>query len=225
MSSSQLRIESSRANGALSQGPSTPQGKLRASRNAEKHGMYSGNIVLACESELLYQQKRDEYYRRFQPVDTTETDLVDQLVACQWRLQRIVALETAAINHAVEMQAALIDETYESIDVATRTMLAVKDVEATLTAYRRFEATLARQFHRALEQLRKLQDERGNAADGSVVTAPAAAAPAPGEKQEEEDHGGEPVSGTPPAAQTKTRERTQILPPVAPPGHRETPGS
>jgi hypothetical protein len=43
--SSARRIQASRANGALSKGPTTAEGKLRCARNALKHGLRARTIV------------------------------------------------------------------------------------------------------------------------------------------------------------------------------------
>ena len=96
--SSPSRIAASRANGARSRGPVTAEGKQRSSKNATTHGLASAAIVLTTEDWPNYLQCRETYIRRFQPADDVELDLVEEMVAARWRMQRRWALESAAID-------------------------------------------------------------------------------------------------------------------------------
>jgi hypothetical protein len=44
------QIAASRANGAKSKGPVTPQGKRNSSRNSTRHGIFAATIVLETEN-------------------------------------------------------------------------------------------------------------------------------------------------------------------------------
>jgi hypothetical protein len=161
--SSERRIESSRANGALSRGPITPEGKRRSSRNAEKHGIYSGSVLINGESPELYEEIRLQYFTRFEPADKLEEYLVDQLVACHWRMSRMASMEAATLDHQMDCQQPEIEESFESIDPSTRAAIAFQtltDSTATLANYRRFESALARQFDRTARHLAEWQSKR-----------------------------------------------------------------
>ena len=158
-----LRSLTSAANGAKSQGPTSPEGKAISSRNGEKHGMYSNAVVLHHESEEEFAALRDRYYQRFLPTCEPESDLVDQMIAATWRLRRISAVETAAIDHAMDAQRAEMDTTYKALDPETRTHFAfqkLKKESDAVTGYQRFQAAQIRQYDRAYRNLRLLQTNK-----------------------------------------------------------------
>ena len=157
------RSLTSATNGAQSIGPTSPEGKARSGRNAEKHGMYSSAIVLQNESHEDFAILRDSYYQRFRPADQPETDLVDQMVAATWRQRRLGAIESAAYDHAMDAQRAGLDATYPDLDSATRNFFALKKLDAdsaALNSCQRFQAAQIRQYDRAFRNLRFLQSEK-----------------------------------------------------------------
>src|SRR5437764_489799 len=85
-------------NGARSRGPVTPEGKARTAQNATKHGLTGRTVVLNCEDASAYQQLLSACHEEWQPQTRTELDLVNDIAACRWRLNRILTLETAAID-------------------------------------------------------------------------------------------------------------------------------
>ena len=159
------RSLTSAINGALSHGPTSPEGKARSARNAEKHGIYSSAVLLHHESKEAFDLLQEGYYQRFHPASQPETDLVDQMVAATWRLRRITAVESAAIDHAMEAQRSKLDGTYKVLDPETRTHLAFEKLHldsGAMAAYQRFQAAQIRQYDRAFRNLRTLQ-ARGEA--------------------------------------------------------------
>jgi hypothetical protein len=93
-----LQSETSRANGALSHGPVTPEGKAASSRNATRHGFRAKSVVIAGEDAEDCRQLRISYLARYRPADDVELWFVRQMVAAQWRQLRAEALEVAAFN-------------------------------------------------------------------------------------------------------------------------------
>ena len=90
---SEKRILAARANGALSRGPKTPEGKARSSRNAIRHGLLSKIVVLSHEDPELFGQLFENYAARFNPADEIEMGLVEEMVAANWRARRALAIE------------------------------------------------------------------------------------------------------------------------------------
>ena len=157
------RSLTSAANGAKSTGPTSPEGKARSARNAEKHGIYSSAVVLHHESAEQFTLLQEGYYQRFLPASQPEADLVDQMIAATWRLRRITAVESAAIDHAVDTQRAELDATYQNLAPETRTHFAFEKlhlVSGAIGSYQRFQGAQIRQYDRALKNLRSLQSER-----------------------------------------------------------------
>jgi hypothetical protein len=151
-------------NSTSSTGPTSPEGKARSARNAETHGMYTNAVLLHYESAEDFAALRDDYYRQFSPTGRAESDLVDRMVAATWRLRRLTALESAAMDHAIDAQRASLDATYQNLDPETRAHFAfdrLASENATLHAYSRFQSAQIRLYDRALRGLQSLRGNRG----------------------------------------------------------------
>ena len=154
------RSLTSAVNGALSNGPTSPEGKARSARNGETHGMYSSAVLLHHESQDQFAILRESYYQRFLPASQPESDLVDQMIAATWRLRRIGALESAAVDHAMDSQRAELDVTYSNLQPETRAHFAFEKLHrdsGTMAAYQRFQASQIRIYDRAFRNLQTLQ--------------------------------------------------------------------
>jgi hypothetical protein len=148
-------------NGPKSTGPTSPEGKARSARNAEKHGMYGNAVLLHHESAEEFAALRDDYYRQFAPGTRAESDLVDRMIAATWRLRRLAALESAALDHEMDAQRAELDATYSNLDPETRAHFAFDQLTVagpTLAAYARFQSAQLRQYDRALRNLLILRE-------------------------------------------------------------------
>ena len=148
---------------APSPGPTSPEGKARCSRNAEKHGMYSSAVLLHFESAEAFEELRQSYYVKFAPASQPEFDLVDQMIASTWRLRRLGALEAAAMDHAMDAQRATLDAAYQDLDLETRAHFAFDKLtvdSSTFSTYYRFQAAQTRQYDRAHRNLRLLQSNK-----------------------------------------------------------------
>src|ERR1700678_27132 len=99
--SSKERIESSRANGAKSRGPITPEGKLRSSRNATTHGLLADCVVLNAEDKEGFDDIVQTHRDRFQPADGVEDCIVEEMCISRWRLYRAWVMETRTLEDQI----------------------------------------------------------------------------------------------------------------------------
>ena len=92
--SSNPRAEASRRNGAKSKGPSTAEGKARASKNALKHGLRaSGAILLGDEDEKAFAALEQGLFADLQPEGPLEALLAKRLATAAWRMDRADRIE------------------------------------------------------------------------------------------------------------------------------------
>ena len=89
--STQRRIDSSRANGAKSHGPTTPEGKFISSQNATVHGLAAKTLVLTNESRDRFQSMMQDYIDELQPTSRIAMDLVEQMRNARKRERREMA--------------------------------------------------------------------------------------------------------------------------------------
>lgn len=89
----QEEMDASRANGARSRGPVTPEGKARSSRNSTRHGLLARAILLEGESRDRFNDLVQLLNDALNPESAIEHLLVGKLAASHWRQIRIWNLE------------------------------------------------------------------------------------------------------------------------------------
>ena len=88
-------LSPNQANAQLSTGPKTAEGKAKSSRNALKTGLTGRTMILPKDQAELYEQHVLAYGERFNPEGDRETELVQSIADCRWRLGSIPGLEAA----------------------------------------------------------------------------------------------------------------------------------
>ena len=141
------KAEIARANGALSNGPISAEGKARSALNATRHGLCARTMVLGeAEDGGELAALRAALLGRWQPVDAAEAHLVEELVFAAWRQVRLRAVEDAVLARA---------ERGEAPSPALPSL-------ATLLRYR---GRIERDGRQAVEQLAALRRGRKDLAD------------------------------------------------------------
>jgi len=95
--SSQANLAANRKNAALSTGPSSPEGKAIASRNSLKHGLLASDAVLPEEDTQAFLELLANLQAEHQPVGPLEELLLHHLATAQWRLARLIRIETGLL--------------------------------------------------------------------------------------------------------------------------------
>jgi hypothetical protein len=167
------KSESARTNGAKSHGPKTEAGRQRSSQNALKHGLTAQNLLLPTEDPEEFHQLLNSYLDEFHPHGPIERDLVHDMAAAKWRLQRLAFIETQLYIEAIKDA-----QEYSDDDLNPSESLAQGFQRlAARSAYpflNRIESRLERTYSRALRNLIQLQHLR---------QPPDASPPTPGENQ------------------------------------------
>jgi len=117
-------------NSQYSTGPRTPEGKEISSMNALTHGLTSRQVVMPSEDAEAYRLHVKSFSDEYDPQGATEANLVQSIADSSWRINRVVALEAG-----------------------------VEDCKA-LSNLSMHSQRLARQFEKAVTQLRDLQKIR-----------------------------------------------------------------
>ena len=155
--SSQARIDASRANGAKSRGPVTPEGRARSHMAAVTHGLTSRRVLLGNESEEEFAALRNLLVDHFEPGNPYEADLVEQLVAARWRMDRVSCLETALLEVEIGRREPQIQKEFQGCGPDIRNALAFRalfDESRVLAGLSRYES----RFRRACDKLTKKLD-------------------------------------------------------------------
>ena len=126
-------------------GPNTAAGKKKVSLNAVTHGLSSARLILPGEHSADWDTHRRAVMDTIAPVGAVEKALAEHVASLLWRLQRLTAYETAAIDerqHLEQLSARLLPHP-DTIDRIIR-----------------HEAHLVRQLLQLLRELEARQDAR-----------------------------------------------------------------
>ena len=173
--SSDLKSETSRINGAKSNGPITPEGKSRSSANSRKHGLTSASILIPGESADDLRLLAADYMDRFQPQDGVEADLVEVMIAARWRLRRLLVIEAHQLEVECLRHRKVLDADFYNLEPEDHLAHAFQKLSnngLSLTLILRYETTINRSYNKALEQLQKLQANRPPVPVGSFGNPP-----------------------------------------------------
>jgi hypothetical protein len=142
---SQAHSDAARINGARSHGPVTPEGKARSSRNARTHGLTASRITfLTPEEQEEYDTLLRDYTTRHLPKTPEELDVFNMLLHAAWRLRNLTVAE--AQLYAKAGGDPLLCEDPE--------------IEKRATLLHRYRSETERAYHRHLNQLKSLQNNR-----------------------------------------------------------------
>jgi len=145
--SSLRKILSSRANGAKSGGPATPEGRSRSSTNATRHGLLADCIVLRNESRQSFEDLLAQHIERLAPGDGVEFGMIEEMAAAYWRMRRAWAIEARLFDDSVDK--------LDSPDELARITQAFSDLAASpqLALLHRYETRLHLCYQRGLHNL------------------------------------------------------------------------
>ena len=166
-----------RANGAKSNGPTTEEGKAKSALNSVRHGLLAGTLVLTTESQPKFLAVLNGYIDDYHPEGQTENDLVEEIAAAKWQQMRCWTLAKALVDITMDRMEQEIAAEFREIDSVTRTALAfAKDADqsAALALLNRYAARHGREWHRAVDKLRKIQKERREQSDAPTGHRPLA---------------------------------------------------
>jgi hypothetical protein len=177
---SEKQIQANRRNAAQSTGPNTPEGKARSARNAVRHGLMSREAVLPEEDRKDYRNLLAELEAEYHPSGPTQEFLVREMASAQWRLRRLMRVETGyfrtRIAKARRWETNKDDRREENDhDEDTRLMGIAFDNSAGADPFgslARYQNMLRRAFYKALAALEKMQNEPNLPAAPAAVTAP-----------------------------------------------------
>src|ERR1700674_2664301 len=163
---SELKSETSRANGAKSHGPTTAAGKEASSQNALKHGFTSAKtFILQCESAEEYKEFLAERIAIHQPVTAPEKELVNQMAIARWRIRRFVAAEAVLFDCEMIRNEAAVNKEFATTDADVHIAMAIRslaDESRTLSLMSRYESRHQRTHDKVSDAIRELQKSRAS---------------------------------------------------------------
>jgi hypothetical protein len=154
------QIEANRLNAQKCTGPTTEEGKLRASQNALKTGIYAKAEVLITENHEAYDQLIAAFFEQFAPATPQEACLVDALIRYEWLSRRYMAADTAAWNQ------------WLSHDKDKEPGVAFLRYSGELSRAGRYFTSARKGFSQTLKELKALQAERKSEEAAATTSEP-----------------------------------------------------
>ena len=164
----ELRDLINKHNAQKSTGPTSPAGRQRASMNAFKHGSSGNRMILQAHEHEAYQRLAAELTKDLAPVTEMERQLVQKLIDCHTRLNRIAALDGNILNfgltqnetdtdHGSDQHGSDQSDALETIAAQCRSWIENADSFEKLG---RYESRISRQMLQYTKELERLQKDR-----------------------------------------------------------------
>src|SRR4051812_30860221 len=92
------QIEANRRNALRTTGPTSEEGKQRASQNAVRHGLTAETVIEPLEDPEDYKAFEQAVAAAYDAESAVERELVLRLASLLWRLRRTTAIETGLMQ-------------------------------------------------------------------------------------------------------------------------------
>ena len=219
---SELKSTTAKTNGAKSRGPKTPETREKSSLNSLDHGFTAKKtIVLKCENEDDFQEMLGRYAATYQPGSPVEEGLVNEMVACRWRMQRLRMIETALLDSEMDRELPETENQVTPEDPGYQIAFAFRrivDESRAISLASRYESRLHRIHERSHRTLRELQQSRMRQTAGPSPAPVQPEPPDPNIEQAPASHPDKKLRNEPtpqtPAVARKDRQRLSFV------GHR-----
>ena len=169
---SQNRIDANRRNALKSTGPRSASGKFKARYNALWHGAFAADLLLPGEDPRAFASLRRKLRNFYRPANEEQEFIVNRIVLCAWRLQRLAATETRILVSEARsvardsqfirstIAATLHRDESDSDDSSTRDPIAVAWMRDStsgnlLVKLSRQQHALERSLYRSIDQLER----------------------------------------------------------------------
>jgi len=95
---SDAQLSANRKNALLSTGPKTQDGKRRTAQNSVTHGLTATSLLIEDENPQDLKKLERSLRQELTPVGVLQEAMLQRIVSCLWRLQRIGRLEASILN-------------------------------------------------------------------------------------------------------------------------------
>jgi hypothetical protein len=151
----QAQITANRRNSQLSTGPRSQAGKTASSRNSTRTGLYAKSLLIDGEDPEELAALQQDYFDSCNPQGPLETALVLELLRSDWLLRRMATVETHMWNISAPYA-----RDADGYTEANHFAHVYNRIEDRLIVLQRRVASLSRSYHRALQDLTRLQSQR-----------------------------------------------------------------
>jgi hypothetical protein len=157
---SPAQYAANRLNALLSPGPTSPQGRVRSSVNALRHGLTARVVVLPTEDMNAYKAFSKEIADSLDAQTPVERQFAQTVADNQWRINRIRSIEDGMLGMGHWEAAGNIDTDHVEIHAVMTAARAFRDNSQAFVNLSIYEQRLHRSMKEALRQLKELQTER-----------------------------------------------------------------
>jgi hypothetical protein len=144
----------------FSTGPRTAQGKQRSSLNALRHGLTGQTVVIPSDDLRAHRNFCRGFFEEYQPQTATESQLVQTIADCSWRLNRLRSQEQTLLSLGTIEQQDNINTQDHRAATTCAAALAFEKHARMLSNLTLYEQRISREFERALKMLKEIQAER-----------------------------------------------------------------